>query len=80
MAFLSGMPPQDSTTSNVEGESGQRSAGPNMELDSFAYIETLLESLACLGKLGVGVDTISQRLQVEMFNLVETTVGEVEER
>lgn len=52
----------------------------NPELDSFAYIESLMESLACLGKLGVGLDTISQRVQVEMFNLVEATVEEVEER
>ncbi|SGY79129.1 BQ5605_C008g05051 [Microbotryum silenes-dioicae] len=52
----------------------------NLELDSFAYIEMLMECLACLGKLGYGLDAISQRVQGEMFQLVETTVEEVDER
>jgi exocyst complex component 4 len=50
------------------------------EVDSFAYMETLLESLAVLGKLGNALDNISQRLPGEIFTLVETTLGEVEER
>ncbi|SCV70809.1 BQ2448_3571 [Microbotryum intermedium] len=52
----------------------------NIELDSFAYIEMLMECLACLGKLGYGLDAITQRVQGEMFQLVETTVEEVDER
>lgn len=43
-------------------------------------METLLESLAVLGKLGNALDNISQRLPGEIFSLVETTLGEVEER
>ncbi|KXN85672.1 putative exocyst complex component sec8 [Leucoagaricus sp. SymC.cos] len=52
----------------------------NPEADSFAYMETLLESLAVLGKLGSALDNVAQRLPGEVFNLVETTLDEVEER
>ncbi|KAF9527778.1 exocyst complex component sec8 [Crepidotus variabilis] len=52
----------------------------NPEADSFAYLETLLESLAVLGKLGNALDSISQRLPSEIFSLVESTLDEVEER
>ena len=52
----------------------------NPEADSFVYMETLLESLAVLGKLGTALDTISQRLPGEIFALFETTADEVEER
>lgn len=52
----------------------------NPEADSFTYMETLLESLAVLGKLGNALDNIAQRLPGEIFALVETTLDEVEER
>ena len=52
----------------------------NPEADSFAYMETLLESLAVLGKLGTSLDTVAQRLPGEIYALVETTLTEVEER
>ncbi|GLB35982.1 putative vacuolar-sorting protein 54, of GARP complex [Lyophyllum shimeji] len=52
----------------------------NPEADSFAYMETLIESLAVLGKLGSALDNVAQRLPSEIFNLVETTLNEVEER
>ncbi|KAJ2919296.1 hypothetical protein MD484_g1171, partial [Candolleomyces efflorescens] len=52
----------------------------NPESDSFAYMETLLESLAVLGKLGSALDSIAQRLPGEVYNLVESTLDEVEER
>lgn len=56
------------------------SSNLNPEADSFAYMETLLESLAVLGKLGNALDNIVQRLSGEIFALVETTLDEVEER
>ncbi|KAJ6604476.1 exocyst complex component sec8 [Mycena vulgaris] len=56
------------------------STANNPESDSFAYMETLLESFAVLGKLGNAVDNIAQRLPSEIFTLVETTLDEVEER
>jgi exocyst complex component 4 len=43
-------------------------------------METLIESLAVLGKLGNALDTVAQRLPSEIFALVETTLDEVEER
>ncbi|KAI0756775.1 Sec8 exocyst complex component-specific domain-containing protein [Daedaleopsis nitida] len=52
----------------------------NPEADSFAYIETLLESLAVLGKLGTGLDIVAQKLPGEIYSLVEATVEEVSER
>ena len=52
----------------------------NPEADSFVYMETLLESLAVIGKLGSALDTIAQRLSGEIFALVEATVDQVEER
>jgi len=53
---------------------------PNPEANSFAYIEALIESLACLGKLNHAVEIIVQRLPGEIYNLVEETVNEVAER
>lgn len=50
------------------------------ESDSFIYLEHVLESLAILGKLAVSLDAVSQRLPVEIFNLVEVTISEVNER
>lgn len=56
------------------------SADGNPESDSFAYMETLLESLTVLSKLGSALDMVAQRLPGEIFNLVENTLDEVEER
>ena len=55
-------------------------AAPSPEADSFTYIETLLESLAVLGKLGSGLDAVAQRLPIEVYALVENTIEEVSER
>lgn len=52
----------------------------NPESDSFGYIETVLESLAVLGELGNGLDIVAQRLPVEIYSLLETTIDEVNER
>lgn len=69
-----------------EGEStapttlaGGTSSG-NLESDSFAYIETVLESLAVLGELGNALDIVTQRLPVEVYSLLEGTIDEVHER
>ena len=61
---------------NVGPSQNQR----NPETDSFVYIETLLESLSVLGKLGGGLDTVAQRLPGEIFALIDNTVDEVSER
>ncbi|KAL1737539.1 Sec8 exocyst complex component-specific domain-containing protein [Schizophyllum commune] len=52
----------------------------NPEADSFAYMETLLESLAVLGKLGSALDAVGQRVQGEVFSLIESTLDEVSDR
>lgn len=69
------------TASRIDNQTSlddARSANP--ESDSFSYLETLLESLAVLGKLGNALDVISQRLPTEIFSLVENTIEEVHER
>jgi exocyst complex component 4 len=65
-----------SNLANVGPSQNQR----NPETDSFVYIETLLESLSVLGKLGGGLDIVAQRLPSEIFTLVDNTVDEISER
>ncbi|KAJ6574932.1 Sec8 exocyst complex component-specific domain-containing protein [Mycena capillaripes] len=65
---------------NGRGNFNSASTANNPESDSFAYMETLLESFAVLGKLGSALDNIGQRLPSELFTLVEATLDEVEER
>lgn len=52
----------------------------NPETNSFVYIESLIESLAVLGKLSLGLDGVLQRAPLEIYNLVEATLHEVDER
>jgi exocyst complex component 4 len=67
-------------TSSATRQQQQRRSRPNPEVDSFAYIEMLLEALAALGKLGYALDAVGQRIQGELFALVEATIEDVEER
>lgn len=66
------------SNSNLAGVAASQNKSP--ELDSFAYMETLLESLAVLGKLGSALDAVAQRLPQEIYALVESTLDEVSER
>lgn len=52
----------------------------NPEAESFSYMETLLEALAVLGRLGAGLDNLAQRVPGEIHALVESTIDEVEDR
>ncbi|KAG9307493.1 hypothetical protein G9A89_017323 [Geosiphon pyriformis] len=52
----------------------------NPESDSFYYIEIIIESLALLGLLPEAMETITQRLPLELYQLVDKTVAEVESR
>ncbi|KIY45798.1 hypothetical protein FISHEDRAFT_48635 [Fistulina hepatica ATCC 64428] len=52
----------------------------NPEADSFSYMETLLESMAVLGKLGSTLDAVGQRLPTEIYALVDSTLVDVQER
>ncbi|KAG6855659.1 hypothetical protein H0H87_012345 [Tephrocybe sp. NHM501043] len=77
---LSDLSVGNSQPSNSNLVSVPSTTAHNPEADSFAYMETLIESLAVLGKLGSALDNIAQRLPSEIFNLVEATLDEVEER
>ncbi|KAH9809427.1 hypothetical protein DFH28DRAFT_1086467 [Melampsora americana] len=52
----------------------------NPEVNSFVYMESLIDSLAVLGKLSLGLDVTLQRAPLEIYNLVEATIHEVEDR
>ncbi|CAG8559752.1 1079_t:CDS:10 [Racocetra persica] len=52
----------------------------NPETDSFYYMEILVESLAALKRLPQALETITQRIPIELYQLVDKTVAEVEER
>ncbi|KZT75066.1 hypothetical protein DAEQUDRAFT_742424 [Daedalea quercina L-15889] len=64
----------------LSGSTMQAPPPQNPEADSFSYIETLLEALAVLGRLGSGLDIIAQKLPQEIYSVVESTLDEVEER
>lgn len=52
----------------------------NPEADTFEYIQLLVESLNSLGRLETAVDTITQRLPVELFRVVERSASDVDQR
>ncbi|KAG9093587.1 hypothetical protein FS749_014144 [Ceratobasidium sp. UAMH 11750] len=52
----------------------------NIESNSFLYIEMILEALAVLGALGGALDTVNQRLSLEIFALVDSVITDVHER
>ncbi|TVY64157.1 putative exocyst complex component sec8 [Lachnellula suecica] len=52
----------------------------NPEADTFYYIELLVESLNKLGALESAVNTIKQRLPVELFGIVNETNSEVDQK
>ncbi|OAV94393.1 hypothetical protein PTTG_03089 [Puccinia triticina 1-1 BBBD Race 1] len=69
-----------STSTGGMAANKRRNQSANPELDSFKYIESLIESFAVLGKLSLGLDTVLQRVPVEVYTLVESTLNEVDER
>lgn len=77
---MSGMTTGQSFTSLAGMLSGTAAPPQNPEADSFSYIETLLEALAVLGRLGSALDAVAQKLPQEIYSLVESTLDEVEER
>ena len=48
--------------------------------ESYRLMETLLESLAVLGKLSTALDVVAQRVSSEIHTLIEITLDEVEDR
>lgn len=58
----------------------QEDTARNPEVDTFYYIQLLVESLNRLMKLDVAVDQIEHRMPVELFRVVERSHTEVEQR
>lgn len=52
----------------------------NPEADTFWYVQLVVESLNKLGRLEGAVDTLKQRLPVELFSIVNETINEVDQR
>lgn len=52
----------------------------NPEADTFWYIQLVVESLSKLGRLESAVDTLKQRLPVELFSIVNETINEVDQK
>lgn len=58
----------------------QEDAAKNPEADTFYYIQLLIESLNRMSRLDAAADKIEERLPVELFKVLERTLGEVETR
>ncbi|PSR83364.1 Sec8 exocyst complex component-specific domain-domain-containing protein [Coniella lustricola] len=58
----------------------QEDPGRNPESDTFSYVALLVEALNKLGRLEAAVDTIKQRLPVELFSVVNETINEVDHK
>ncbi|KAI9250189.1 Sec8 exocyst complex component-specific domain-containing protein [Phascolomyces articulosus] len=52
----------------------------NPETDSYYYMEIIMESLAILGDIPPAMETVKERLPLEIHRLVDKTINEVEER
>ncbi|KAK7531331.1 Sec8 exocyst complex component-specific domain-containing protein [Phyllosticta citribraziliensis] len=55
-------------------------ASRNPESDTFHYIQVILEALNKMSRLDIAIDTIEQRLPVELFRVVEKSNTEVATR
>lgn len=52
----------------------------NPEADTFSYVGLLVESLNKLGRLEAAVDTLKQRLPVELFGVVNETINDIDQK
>lgn len=52
----------------------------NPELDSFHYMEVLIQALSMMGQLPAAIAALKRRFRVELFDLAERTADEVRER
>ncbi|RCH94117.1 hypothetical protein CU098_003961, partial [Rhizopus stolonifer] len=50
------------------------------DTDSYYYMEVIMESLSVLGEIPPTLQTIQERLPIEIYKLVEKTINEVEQR
>ncbi|KAI7903171.1 uncharacterized protein BX663DRAFT_433609 [Cokeromyces recurvatus] len=52
----------------------------NPETDSYYYMEIIMESLLVLGDIPAALETIQERLPIEIHSLIDKTISEVEQR
>ena len=52
----------------------------NPESDTFYYIQLIIEALNKMNRLDIAIETIEQRLPVELFKVVEKSNNEVAQR
>ena len=52
----------------------------NPEADSFHYIHVIVESLNKLGRLSEAIDSIEERLPVELYKVIERSNNEIQQR
>ncbi|KAK3684829.1 Sec8 exocyst complex component-specific domain-containing protein [Podospora appendiculata] len=52
----------------------------NPEADTFSYVTLLVEALNKLGRLEAAVDTLKQRLPVELFAVVNETINDIDQK
>ncbi|KAK4104947.1 hypothetical protein N658DRAFT_483757 [Parathielavia hyrcaniae] len=52
----------------------------NPEADTFSYVALVVESLNKLGRLEFAVDTLKQRLPVELFAVVNETINDIDQK
>ncbi|KAG2192041.1 hypothetical protein INT46_011644 [Mucor plumbeus] len=64
----------------VENDILTEDADKNPETDSFYYMEIIMEALLVLGDIPAALETIRERLPVEIHSLVDKTISEVEQR
>ena len=55
-------------------------ANRNPEADTFRYIQLILESLNKMGRLETAMESIEQRMPIELFRIVEKSNNEVDQR
>ncbi|KAG5983218.1 exocyst subunit [Claviceps digitariae] len=77
----SGIPPFHTVLEAIELEkAAAEDPMKNPEADTFHYIGLLVEALNKLGRLQNAVETLKQRLPVELFSVVNETTNEVDQR
>ncbi|CAO3607525.1 unnamed protein product [Mucor fragilis] len=64
----------------VENDILAEDADKNPETDSYYYMEIIMEALLVLGDIPAALETIQERLPVEIHSLVDKTISEVEQR
>ncbi|KAI9476110.1 MAG: Sec8 exocyst complex component-specific domain-containing protein [Benjaminiella poitrasii] len=71
---------EDSEIFSMENDILVEDLDKNPETDSYYYMEIIMESLSVLGDIPAALQTIQERLSVEIHALIDRTISEVEQR